>query len=91
MPVTVHIPLVLRTCAGDHAALELSGATVAEVLGALVKAHPKLKTHLFNDKGTLQKFVNVYLNDEDVRYMKQANTPVQDGDIITIVQAVAGE
>ena len=91
MHVTVQLPVTLRAFADNHDAAEVSGTTVAEVMDAVVRAYPKLKTHLFNDDGALRKFVNVYLNDEDIRYLKQAHTPVEDGDVITIVPAVAGE
>ena len=91
MKVTVQLPVALRAFADNREAVDLSGATVAEVMDALARTHPKLKPHLFDDQGALRRFVNVYLNDEDIRYMKRGHTPVKDGDIITVVQAVAGE
>ena len=91
MPVTIQIPVALRAHADGRDSVELAGATVAEVMNALARTHPKMKPYLFDEKGALQRFVNVYLNDEDIRYMKRDGTPVADGDIITIVQAVAGE
>ena len=90
MTVRVQLPVTLRVCAGGQASLELPGGTVAEVMGELAKAYPNLKSHLFNDSGSIRHFVNVYLNDEDIRYLKQTDTPVADGDVITVVPAVAG-
>ena len=90
MPVTVQIPVALRAYADNKDSIELAGATVAQVVGTLGQNYPKLKPHLFNDKGALRNFVNVYLNDEDIRYLKRTDTPVTDGDVLTIVPAVAG-
>lgn len=90
MPVEVLIPSALRQFTGNSDHLQVSGGTIAEVLAALIAAHPQLRTHLFNDEGQLRSFVNVYLNDEDVRYLAQNATGVKDGDRVMIVPAVAG-
>jgi adenylyltransferase/sulfurtransferase len=86
----VLIPTPLRQYAGKQDSLELAGATVGEVLGALTSTHTELRRHLYNDEGKLRSFVNVYLNDEDIRYMQKDATPVKDGDTISIVPSIAG-
>src|SRR5215813_4733005 len=84
------IPTPLRQYAGKQDSVELSGGTVGEVLGALTSQHTELRRHLYNDEGKLRSFVNVYLNDEDIRYMQKEATPVKDGDVVSIVPSIAG-
>lgn len=84
------IPTPLRQYAGKQAAVELAGTTVGEALGALISQHPDLRRHLFTDDGKLRSFVNVYVNDEDIRYLQRENTPVSDADTLAIVPSVAG-
>ena len=84
------IPTPLRQFAGKVDTVELPGKTVDEVLTALTASYPELKTHLYNDEGKLRSFVNVYLNDEDIRYIKKDATPVSDGDTLSIVPSIAG-
>jgi molybdopterin/thiamine biosynthesis adenylyltransferase/rhodanese-related sulfurtransferase/molybdopterin converting factor small subunit len=86
----VLIPTPLRQYAGKQDAVDLAGSTVGEVLGALTSEHTELRRHLYNDEGKLRSFVNVYLNDEDIRYMQKDATPVKDGDTISIVPSIAG-
>jgi|SRR5579863_6627832 adenylyltransferase/sulfurtransferase len=86
----IHIPTPLRQYAGKHSAVDVGGKTVAEALTDLVAQHPELRRHLYTDDGKLRSFVNVYLNDEDVRYMQKDATPVTDGDNISIVPSIAG-
>ena len=86
----IHIPTPLRQYAGKQPAVEVSGATVGEALSGLVSQHPDLRRHLYNDDGKLRAFVNVYLNDEDVRYLQKDATSVKDGDNISIVPSIAG-
>jgi len=86
----IHIPTPLRQYAGKQAAVEVQGATVAEALNSLVGQHPDLRRHLYTDDGKLRAFVNVYLNDEDIRFLKNLETPVKEGDEISIVPAIAG-
>src|ERR1041384_5991506 len=86
----VLIPPPLRQYADKADAVELPGASVGEVLGALTSQHSELRRHLYNDEGKLRSFVNVYLNDEDIRYMQKDATPVKDGDTISIVPSIAG-
>jgi sulfur-carrier protein len=88
--VTVHLPTVLRAHAGGMKTVSAGGATVGEVLVALAAEHPGLTGQVINDDGTLHRFVNVYLNDDDVRYLSSLDTPVVDTDEISILPAVAG-
>ncbi len=84
------IPTPLRQFAEKQDSVELPGATVGEVLGALTTKFPDLKKHLYNDEGKLRSFVNVYLNDEDIRYMNKEATPAAASDTLSIVPSIAG-
>ncbi len=88
--VTILIPTALRQFAGGQEQVHLAGATVGDVLGQLTGTYGDLKKHLYNDSGQLRSFVNVYLNDEDIRYLQKEKTPVSAGDTITIVPSIAG-
>jgi molybdopterin/thiamine biosynthesis adenylyltransferase/rhodanese-related sulfurtransferase/molybdopterin converting factor small subunit len=90
MAVTVSIPTPLRGFTGGRDALELSGRTVGEVLDGLLVAHSGLKRHLVQDDGRLRNFVNLYLNDTDIRQLDSTATPVREGDVLTIVPSIAG-
>jgi len=90
MSVPVTIPTPLRGYAGGQKTVSVDGTTVGEVLGALTTQYPNLRQHLFAEDGQLRSFVNVYLNDEDVRYLKYVDTPLQDTDTLAIVPSVAG-
>ena len=84
------IPTPLRQYADKNDSVELTGATVGEVLGALTVRFPDLKKHLYNDEGKLRSFVNVYLNDEDIRYLGKDATPAADADTLSLVPSIAG-
>jgi molybdopterin/thiamine biosynthesis adenylyltransferase/rhodanese-related sulfurtransferase/molybdopterin converting factor small subunit len=86
----VLIPTPLRQFAGKQDAVELTGATVGEVLNALTGQYQELRRQLYSDEGKLRSFVNVYLNDEDIRYLNRDSTPVKDSDVISIVPSIAG-
>jgi adenylyltransferase/sulfurtransferase len=86
----IHIPTPLRQYVGKQATVEVKGATVAEALGSLVAQHPELKKHLYTEEGKLRAFVNLYVNDEDIRYLQKEATAVKDGDSISIVPSIAG-
>jgi sulfur-carrier protein len=88
--VTVRIPTQLRNLAGGAAEVSLDGATVGEVLGALDGAHPGFGERLYDDGGKLRRFVNVFLDDEDIRFLDGLDTKVADGAVVSIVPAVAG-
>jgi len=84
------IPTPLRQYVDKRDSVELPGGTVGDVLGALTSQYSDLKRQLYNDEGRLRSFVNVYLNDEDIRYLSKEATPVRDGDTISIVPSIAG-
>ena len=86
----VHIPTPLRQYAGKNATVSVSGATVAEALANLTAQYGDLRRHLYTDDGKLRAFVNVYVNDEDIRYLQKENTPTKEGDSISIVPSIAG-
>jgi adenylyltransferase/sulfurtransferase len=86
----VLIPTPLRQYADKKTTVEVSAATVGEALSQLTQAHPDLKKHLFTDAGQLRAFVNIYLNDEDVRYLSKDATPVTPADTLSIVPSIAG-
>jgi molybdopterin converting factor small subunit len=86
----IHIPTPLRQYVGKQADVSVTGGTVGEALSSLVATHPDLRRHLYNDDGKLRAFVNVYLNDEDVRYLQKEATAVSAEDNISIVPSIAG-
>ena len=90
MSVTIRIPTTLRTLTGGASQVEVEGTTVGEVLGALESAHPGFAERLFDDDGNLRRFVNVFVADDDVRYLDGVGTPVPDGETVSILPAVAG-
>ena len=90
MPVEVRLPNVLRPHAGGQANVRANGSTVGEVLDDLVLQFPTLAGQVRTDDGALHKFVNVYVNDDDVRYLGKLDTAVADGDVVSILPAVAG-
>ena len=90
MAVKVIIPTPLRVYAGKKDSADVSAQTVGEALGGLTSQFGELRKHLFTDDGKLRSFVNVYLNDEDIRYMAKEATPVKDGDVVSIVPSIAG-
>src|SRR6185436_14605196 len=90
MPNTIHIPTPLRPFTDKKESVEVSGATVGELLADLTTRYDGLRKHLYTDEGKLRNFVNVYLNDEDIRYLQREATPVKPGDSLSIVPSVAG-
>jgi len=87
---TIHIPTPLRPFTDKKESVEVSGGTVGELLADLTRRHEGLRKHLYTDEGRLRNFVNVYLNDEDIRYLQREQTPVKQGDSLSIVPSVAG-
>src|SRR3954467_13388901 len=90
MATKILIPTPLRPYTDKQDAVEANGATVGELLADLTHKHSGLKPHLYNEQGKLRSFVNVYLNDEDIRYLEQEKTAVKAGDLISIIPSVAG-
>jgi molybdopterin converting factor small subunit len=90
MAVKVIIPTPLRPYASKQESVEVAAKTVGEALTALTTQFSELKKHLFSDDGRLRSFVNVYVNDEDIRYLEKEQTSVRDGDTVSIVPSIAG-
>ncbi len=86
----IHIPTPLRQYVGKQASVEVQGATVGEAMNSLVAQHPDLRKHLYTEEGKLRAFVNVYVNDEDIRYLLKEATALKEGDSISIVPSIAG-
>ncbi len=90
MAVEVRLPTLLRVHADGAASVAADGATVGEVFSALTAVYPGLSEQLIDAEGALHKFVNVYVNDDDIRYLGQLATPVTERDVVSILPAVAG-
>ena len=89
MAIEVRIPTILRTHTGGEKVVEGDGSTLGDLIADLETRHSGLQARLIDD-GKLRRFVNVYLNDEDVRFLSSLDTPVKDGDTVTVLPAVAG-
>jgi molybdopterin synthase sulfur carrier subunit len=90
MAVEIKLPTVLRAQADGQATVAVDGATVGEVFSALVARYPGLRGNLLDDSGSLHKFVNVYKDDDDIRYLDGLDTKLADGEVLSILPAVAG-
>ena len=90
MAVEVRIPTVFRKYTGDQATVEVDGGTIADVIDQLEARHPGLKEQLMTGEGELHRFVNVYVNDEDARYLEKLETKVSEGDTVSLLPSVAG-
>jgi molybdopterin converting factor small subunit len=90
MAVTVSIPTALRQYAGGAASVTLESGPVGQLLANLVELHPQLGKQLYNEQGQLRNFVNVYVGDEDIRYLQGIETTVPDGETVSIIPAIAG-
>ena len=90
MPVKVIIPTPLRQYADKQESLEVQAKTVAEALTAVTSLYDGLRKHLYNNEGKLRSFVNIYVGDEDIRFLQKDQTPLKDNDVISIVPSIAG-
>ena len=90
MAVKVRIPTPLQKLTGDQAEVQVEANDIQTLLENLEKSHPGLKERICDDSGQIRRFVNVYLNEEDIRFLQKEQTPVKDGDEISIVPAIAG-
>lgn len=90
MPVKITIPTPLRPYTENRDIIEVEGQTIRELLENITVRYPQLKRHLFSEDGRLRSFVNIYVNDEDIRYLDGENTKIKESDIISIVPAIAG-
>ena len=86
----IRIPTPLRNYTDQQSSVTVSGATVGEALRDLVARHPDLEPQLFNEEGRLRSFVNIFRNDEDVRHLEKENTPLREGDELSIIPSIAG-
>ncbi|HUZ76772.1 MAG TPA: MoaD/ThiS family protein [Chloroflexota bacterium] len=90
MPVEVHVPPLLQKVTNGVKTLRASGSTVNQVLSDLNRQFPGFTSEISDDSGQLHRFVNLYVNDEDVRFLQRMETPVKDGDVVSILPAMAG-
>jgi molybdopterin converting factor small subunit len=90
MTVTVRVPTTLRTLTAGQSEVAVEGATVGDVLASLEAAHPGFAERILDDDGGLRRFVNVFVADDDVRFLEALATPVPDGETVSIIPAVAG-
>jgi sulfur-carrier protein len=90
MAVTIRIPTTMRPISGGSSTVQVDGVTLADVLANLETAHPGFHERLFDETGALRKFVNVFVADDDVRYLDGVETKVPDGETVSIIPAVAG-
>ena len=90
MPTNIHIPTPLRKLTSEQEVVQAEGSTIDEILQSLDTTYPGLKERICDDQGNVRRFVNVYLNDEDIRFLDEKATAVKDGDEISIVPAIAG-
>jgi adenylyltransferase/sulfurtransferase len=87
---TLKIPTPLRAYAGGQAVVDVKGAKVSDALQDLTAQHPNLRQHIFNDTGELRPFVNLFLNDEDIRYLDGVDTEIEEKDLLRIIPSIAG-
>ncbi len=90
MAVTISIPTALRQYTDNQASVTLDADTVGALLRGLTELHPNLRQHLFDEQGKLRSFVNIYVGDEDIRYLEGEHTPLKEGEQVSIIPAIAG-
>lgn len=90
MPIPVRIPTPLRKLTAEREVVEANGATIADLVADLERQFPGLKERICDDSGAVRRFVNVFVNDEDIRFLQDLATPVKQGDEVSIVPAIAG-
>ena len=90
MAATIEIPSALQKYVNDQKSVEVEGETVQTAFNGLISQYGDLQNHLYDEQGRIRSFVNIYLNDEDIRYAQNLDTAVKDGDVIQIVPSIAG-
>ncbi|OGW50308.1 MAG: molybdopterin synthase sulfur carrier subunit [Nitrospirae bacterium RBG_19FT_COMBO_42_15] len=90
MPVKVKIPTPLRKLTGNSGEVEVEGKNIGEMIENLEKSYPGLKERLYDEAGAIRRFVNVYINEEDIRFMQGKDSSLKDGDEVSIIPAIAG-
>ncbi len=90
MPVTIIIPSPLRIHTDQQNRVLVEATTIGEALHSLCEAHPDIRNHLLSEDGAVRKFINVYVNDEDIRFLSDQKTKVWDSDVVSIIPSIAG-
>lgn len=90
MAIKVRIPSPLQKLTKDKAEIEAKGANVKELIDNIEEGFPGIKERIYDDSGKVRKFINIYVNEEDIRFLKQDETPLKDGDEVSIIPAIAG-
>lgn len=90
MAINVRIPTPLQKLTKNNAEVECTGSTIRELIDNLEKEYPGLKERFYDEGGRLRRFINIYVNEEDIRFLQKDNTPVKDGDEVSIIPAIAG-
>ena len=90
MATNVRIPTPLRKLTNNEELVEVNGSTVGEIIGELQTRYPGFQERLLDEKGQIRRFVNIYVNEEDVRFLKNQDTPLNEGDEVSIIPAIAG-
>ena len=90
MSIKILIPTPLRIYVGKQDAIEVEGSTVGELLANMTAEYTDLRKHLYSEEGRLRKFVAIFVNDDDIRFLEKEGTPVKEGDIVSIIPTVAG-
>ena len=90
MSITVRIPTPLQKLTQNKAEVNANGSSVKELIEVLERDFPGIKERIFDEKGKIRRFINVYVNEEDVRFLQQEETPLKDGDEVSIIPAIAG-
>ena len=90
MSIRIIIPAALRQYAENRDSVNLSGQNIGELLDNLMQKFPNMKKHLFSEDGQIRNFVNVYVNDDDIRYLENSETQLKEGDVISLIPSVAG-
>jgi sulfur-carrier protein len=88
--IKVRIPTPLRPMTGGKSELEIAGNTVSEIIDNLSSAHPGIKERVYDEQGEVRRFINIYVNEEDIRFLTGKDTPLKDGDEVSIIPAIAG-
>ena len=88
--ITVRVPTPLRPMTGGKSEVEVDGSTIAQLIENLGSIHPGLKERLYDEKGEVRRFINIYVNEEDIRFLTGKDTPLKDGDEVSIIPAIAG-
>lgn len=88
--IKVRIPTPLRPMTGGKSVVEIAGNTVSEIIDNLGSAHPGIKERVYDEQGEVRRFINIYVNEEDIRFLTGKDTPLKDGDEVSIIPAIAG-